>query len=582
MGIQGLLPFIKNSIDNSYHIEKFRGKRVAVDGYAWLHKASYGCCEELCTGTPTKKWIDYCVRLIDMLLFFQIEVTMVFDGADLPAKKATEIERAKNRKTNLEKGMELKSRGDREGSRMYFSRAVNVTPYMAAQLIHYLKMNRQSVKCIVAPYEADAQLAYLSINNIVDVIIAEDSDTIPFGCKEIVFKLEQNGKCERLLLSNIYQLCTKGVDLTNFTHDMIVSMCIGAGCDYLDSLKNIGIKNSYKYVSKHRSVDKVLRTMRLHGLLPLSVVKTINLGDEKISVLEYEVNFYKAFLTFHHQVVYDVVTQRTRFLNPINFNELPQSICPPSGSASETDVAFLGLILDPLLASSIANGLVDPISHKAFTFEDSKNQNISYNRYHDKIVHPKADKVVKNQLRYGIMNHFSVKSSIENKVNAVYNNDNKTEEVFKLSMVSTKQPLNTHSVVSANKISSFFKKKSISPVESLAKLNLIKKQEALNRIEKENENREITPSITDSSLHNVTIEHKNIVHRPAAPSPDFNTFIYSGDSSPLSDAKINIKRTVDSDVVTADLDENFQNKKQTTIDKQIGKTLYLQAFQYHS
>lgn len=582
MGIQGLLPFIKSSIDSDYHIEKLRGKRVAVDGYAWLHKASYGCCEELCTGIPTKKWIDYCVRLIDMLLFFQIDVTMVFDGADLPAKKVTEIERGKNRKLNLDKGIELKSRGDRDGSRMYFSRAVNVTPYMAAQLIHHLKTNRPTVKCVVAPYEADAQLAYLSINNIVDAIIAEDSDTIPFGCKEIVFKLEQNGKCERLLLSNLFQLCTKGVDLTGFTHDMIVSMCIGAGCDYLDSLKNIGIKNSYKYVSKHKSVDKVLRTMRLHGLLPLNVVKTVNIGDEKISVLEYEVNFYKAFLTFRHQVVYDVVSQRTCYLNPINFNELPNSICSHPSSASEADVSFLGSNLDSTLASSIANGLVDPITHKAFTFEGSVKQNTPYNKNNDKFASQKIDKALKSQVSYGIMNHFSVKSTVENKVAAVYHNDK--IEAVRQNKPSAK-PLTSipikPEVAPGNKISSFFKKKVISPAESLAKLNLMKKQEALNRIEKENASRDVISLIDESSPHHSNIEHKVITHRQFTASPVFNNFIYSGDSSPLSEIKLNIKRGNDSEIETTDLDSSKQNKKQTT-EQKIGNTLHLQAFQYHS
>ena len=38
---------------------------------------------------------------------------------------------------------------------------------------------------IVAPYEADAQLAFLSIQGQADVVITEDSDTIPFGCRKV-------------------------------------------------------------------------------------------------------------------------------------------------------------------------------------------------------------------------------------------------------------------------------------------------------------------------------------------------------------------------------------------------------------
>ncbi len=41
------------------------------------------------------------------------------------------------------------------------------------------------VECIVAPYEADAQLAYLQKEGIVDLVITEDSDLLVFGCKQV-------------------------------------------------------------------------------------------------------------------------------------------------------------------------------------------------------------------------------------------------------------------------------------------------------------------------------------------------------------------------------------------------------------
>lgn len=43
----------------------------------------------------------------------------------------------------------------------------------------------QGVDCIVAPYEADAQLAYLNKTNLVQAIITEDSDLLAFGCKKV-------------------------------------------------------------------------------------------------------------------------------------------------------------------------------------------------------------------------------------------------------------------------------------------------------------------------------------------------------------------------------------------------------------
>ena len=45
--------------------------------------------------------------------------------------------------------------------------------------------HEMKVECIVAPYEADSQLAYLSIQGIVDLVITEDSDLLVFGCKKV-------------------------------------------------------------------------------------------------------------------------------------------------------------------------------------------------------------------------------------------------------------------------------------------------------------------------------------------------------------------------------------------------------------
>ena len=41
------------------------------------------------------------------------------------------------------------------------------------------------VEFIVAPFEADAQMAYLAINGMVHAVITEDSDMLPYGCPRV-------------------------------------------------------------------------------------------------------------------------------------------------------------------------------------------------------------------------------------------------------------------------------------------------------------------------------------------------------------------------------------------------------------
>ena len=97
MGITGLLPLLKH-ITSCVNLSQYRGKKVAVDGYSWLHKSVSCCAYELVTNQPTNKWMKYCLHLIDQLLEYGIVVYMVFDGANLPAKADTEKERAAIRK----------------------------------------------------------------------------------------------------------------------------------------------------------------------------------------------------------------------------------------------------------------------------------------------------------------------------------------------------------------------------------------------------------------------------------------------------------------------------------------------------
>ena len=49
----------------------------------------------------------------------------------------------------------------------------------------FQECRKKGVDCIVAPYEADAQLAYLMKTGIAQAIISEDSDLLVYGCKKV-------------------------------------------------------------------------------------------------------------------------------------------------------------------------------------------------------------------------------------------------------------------------------------------------------------------------------------------------------------------------------------------------------------
>lgn len=67
-------------------------------------------------------------------------------------------------------------------------------------------LKAEDVSYVVAPYEADAQLAYLEKKGHIDGIITEDSDLLVFGCRKVLFKLDSDGKCMEIKREN-FTMC---------------------------------------------------------------------------------------------------------------------------------------------------------------------------------------------------------------------------------------------------------------------------------------------------------------------------------------------------------------------------------------
>jgi len=95
-------------------------------------------------------------------------------------KGNTESGRREKRELSKKQAAEHLVKGDFGSANNCFRKAVDITPRMAYNLIKILR--EEQIEFIVAPYEADAQLAFLSLNNLVDAVITEDSDLVVYGC----------------------------------------------------------------------------------------------------------------------------------------------------------------------------------------------------------------------------------------------------------------------------------------------------------------------------------------------------------------------------------------------------------------
>ncbi|EFA76475.1 5'3'-exonuclease N- and I-domain-containing protein [Heterostelium album PN500] len=182
MGIAGLLKLL-SPVTKRIHISEYANKRIAIDGYCWLHKAVYSCSQELCMNIPTTKFINYCISLINMLKQNKVIPVIVFDGGALPNKKVTEDERRGKREHMKAMAHAYLMEGNAAEANRCFQKAVDVTPTMAFLLIKVLR--QMNIEYLVAPYEADAQLAYLAVTGQVDAVLTEDSDLVAYGTPNV-------------------------------------------------------------------------------------------------------------------------------------------------------------------------------------------------------------------------------------------------------------------------------------------------------------------------------------------------------------------------------------------------------------
>ncbi|XP_022737269.1 exonuclease 1 [Durio zibethinus] len=347
MGIKDLLRFLKPFI-KPVHIKKYAGKRVGIDAYSWLHKGAYSCSMEICLDSNSEKksrYIDYFMHRVNLLRYHKITPVVVFDGANIPCKAATENERYRRKKDNRESAMAKLKEGDVKGASELFQRAVSITPAMAHQLIQILRS--ENVEFLVAPYEADAQLAYLATLEAekggVVAVITEDSDLIAYGCPSITFKMDRYGNGEELVLSKIFESVTSKPSFKNFGKELFTGMCVLAGCDFLPSVPGIGIVTAHSLVSKYQNLDRVL-----------SVLK-IKKGSQMPE--DYSKSFKEAIAVFQHARIYDSETKGLKHMKPLT-QQLLQSL--------DEGLDFLGPEIPPSVATAIAEGNLDPITMEAF------------------------------------------------------------------------------------------------------------------------------------------------------------------------------------------------------------------------
>jgi len=127
------------------------------------------------------------------------------------------------------------------------------------------------VEFVVAPYEADAQMAYMVKEGIAEFAISEDSDLIAYGCPKLLMKLDWNGKAqlwsaEAFKVMKINPEEDKSLkslkQLQDLSREDFSYACVMAGCEYLPNIERVGLKMTLKHFEKHKSFAGVMKFLR--------------------------------------------------------------------------------------------------------------------------------------------------------------------------------------------------------------------------------------------------------------------------------------------------------------------------------
>jgi exonuclease-1 len=267
---------------------------------------------------------------VRMLIHFGITPYIIFDGDNLPSKAGTEKGRRERRKEGKRLGMELLKLGKTAQAHLELQKSVDVTPEMARAWMEELK--HHNIQYVVAPYEADSQMAYLEGKGIIDGVLSEDSDLLVFGVKCLLTKLDKYGDCVEVNRKH-FTACRE-VSFVGWSDADFRRMAILSGCDYLPGIGGLGLKTAHRMLRKHKTVDRLVKAAQFDGKFKVPA--------------NFMADFDQAEKTFMYQWVFCPVEKKLVHLTPL------------AEGVDIADMPFLGEEVPADIAMGVARGDLYP------------------------------------------------------------------------------------------------------------------------------------------------------------------------------------------------------------------------------
>lgn len=262
MGIKNLNTLIlqctKNSV-NKKHLSEYSNKKVAIDANVYIYKYLYG----------NNNSINGIFFQVNKLKKHGIIPIYVFDGKPPIEKQSTILNRkcTKNKwkqkilylenKINLldkditidqleKEKIKIKLKNDIENLN-------NKLVFITKEVINNITklLDHMGVNYIFAPCEAEHYCSALVKNNLVDLVLSEDMDTIACGSK---YTLRQfSNKLDYVMEYDLNSLLNE----LKLNYDEFIDLCILCGNDYISRLRDIDYRLAHKLINKYKSIEEI-------------------------------------------------------------------------------------------------------------------------------------------------------------------------------------------------------------------------------------------------------------------------------------------------------------------------------------
>ena len=257
MGIRGLNTIIKKYSPDSIKdisIKDISNSIVAIDCSILLYKFKYA------SKVPNSHLIGIANR-VKFYLMNGILPVFVFDGSPPEAKRNTIARRHAAKEKLYIKIDELKKEIPENETRA--KEIQEEIEKISSQLIVIKKCHIEECKQLLhlcgipfctAPEDAEKYCSFLQQKGLVDYTVTDDTDAMTFGCDKIL---------KTSINKNIVYIDSKKIlkDL-EMTMDMFIDFCILSGCDYTDTISQIGPVTAFNLIKEHKSIDKILETIK--------------------------------------------------------------------------------------------------------------------------------------------------------------------------------------------------------------------------------------------------------------------------------------------------------------------------------